>query len=178
MLTDFEDDEARPGRYPVTFSNRMQDKKAHPGLLSKESVFQVAEACARVVSAPSSRTKHVASAGLLKARRQDGCCTCSCTACPRKSAWLSVSHVVCRLPFTHQSIDCAHNSHCKEHSSCLAGLAAHTKPLRESGPGASPSRPIAGFQYGTHLLSFTKQQSSYKQVNSPKKSRQAKSTDL
>ncbi len=50
----------------VTFSNRMQDKKAHPGLLSKESVFQVAEACARVVSAPSSRTKHVASAGLLK----------------------------------------------------------------------------------------------------------------
>ncbi len=44
----------------------MQDKKPHPGFLSKESVFQVAEACARVVSAPSSRTKHVACAELLR----------------------------------------------------------------------------------------------------------------
>ena len=91
MLTDFEDDEARPGRYPVTFSNRMQDKKAHPGLLSKESVFQVAEDCARVVSAPSSRTKHVASAGLLKARRQDGCCTLQLHSLPAE-----VSLVVCQ----------------------------------------------------------------------------------
>ncbi len=116
-LTDFKHDEARPGQYPVTFSNRMQDKEAHPGFLSKESIFQVAEACARVVSAPSSRTKHVACEGLLT-----GSGTRRLLYLQLHSLPALFSLVVCQsrcantLPFSHRSIASAHDSYCKEHS--------------------------------------------------------------
>jgi len=143
-LTDSKHDEARAGRYSVTFSNRMQDKKAHPGLLSKECVFQVAEACARVVSAPSSRTKHVACAELLRGAGTTRLLYLQLHSLPgSQPGCLSVTSCADTLPFTIDLLTLLSIHNAKSTAVVCAGLAAHTKPLRESGPGASPSRPFA-----------------------------------
>lgn len=147
MLTDFEHVEARPGRYPVTFSNTVQDKETHPGLLSKESVFQVAEACARVVSAPSSRTKHVACAGLLTGSGTRRLLYLQLHSLPAVfSLVVRQSRCADTLPFTHRSIDFAHDSCCKEHS-ILLSCCPYKAFVSESGPGASPGRPFAGSHF-------------------------------